>query len=176
LLGALLVITYAFVALYTLVPALGVTHFSIRTECRAGSILVSALLACLAAEGRLRLPGWTVPFVILAGLATFWWRFPAWITYTLGSALLALGLNQIDRGPKWLLAILRSRGLMLLGLWSYSIYLWQQPFYLAKINPILGAALAVAAGIASFYLLESPVRRWLNRHWAVERRTRVAVV
>ena len=74
--GALLAVTYTFVALYTLVPALGVTHFRIRTECRAGSIVVSALLACLVAQGRLRVPGWTVPLIVIAGLATFWWRFP----------------------------------------------------------------------------------------------------
>ena len=49
-------------------------------------------------------------------------------------------MNQVHRAREWILVILRWRGLMLLGLWSYSIYLWQQPFYLAKIDPALGAA------------------------------------
>jgi peptidoglycan/LPS O-acetylase OafA/YrhL len=56
-----------------------------------------------------------------------------------------------------------------LGIWSFSIYLWQQPFYLlvgkGKLPLWAGFPLALLAGIASFYVIESPARRYLNRVW-----------
>jgi len=52
-----------------------------------------------------------------------------------------------------------------MGLWSYSIYLWQQPF-----TKVLHAwplpvklALTMAAALASFYFVEAPLRRYLKR-------------
>jgi len=59
--------------------------------------------------------------------------------------------------------------LRLLGGWSYSIYLWQQPFYKLAHHGMLSVAIAVvggcAAGLASFYLVEGPARAALTRRW-----------
>ncbi|RUZ72424.1 acyltransferase, partial [Mesorhizobium sp. M7A.F.Ca.US.003.02.2.1] len=54
-------------------------------------------------------------------------------------------------------------------LWSYSLYLWQQPFYKFVYEqgsapiPMLAAVFACAA--CSYYLIERPAREWLNRNW-----------
>jgi peptidoglycan/LPS O-acetylase OafA/YrhL len=67
-------------------------------------------------------------------------------------------------------AVLAAAPLRMLGLWSFSIYVWQQPFYLLSkyhgMPHVLGLALAVACGVASFYLVEQPSRTWLNRRFA----------
>jgi peptidoglycan/LPS O-acetylase OafA/YrhL len=52
---------------------------------------------------------------------------------------------------------------------SFSIYLWQQPlFYLTDyhvVPKLLLFALTFVIGAASFYFVEQPARRWLNRNW-----------
>lgn len=52
------------------------------------------------------------------------------------------------------------------GMLSYSVYLWQQPFYrlnakLPMLAPVLVAA-AFVAGIFSYRFVEKPARRWIN--------------
>ena len=53
-----------------------------------------------------------------------------------------------------------------LGTCSFSLYLWQQPFYLWTRNEGGSTALAligaIAAGLTSYYLIERPVRAFLN--------------
>jgi hypothetical protein len=46
-------------------------------------------------------------------------------------------------------------------------------FYKEGLSPILGAGLAIVTGIASFYLLENPARRCLNRKWGQPRAAEV---
>lgn len=60
-----------------------------------------------------------------------------------------------------------------LGLYSYSIYLWQQPFYVLKNEGILSATsasiLALIVGISSYYFIEFPIRTYLNRTWGARK-------
>jgi peptidoglycan/LPS O-acetylase OafA/YrhL len=64
--------------------------------------------------------------------------------------------------------LLNSRPLVMLGLMSYSVYLWQQPFTNYSSNsPIarfpLNVLLLAAATVASFYLVERPALMWRYR-------------
>jgi peptidoglycan/LPS O-acetylase OafA/YrhL len=65
--------------------------------------------------------------------------------------------------------VLNWRPLVLIGTWSYSLYLWQQIFF-DPTNPSVIAAfpqnlvLAFAAGVVSYYAIEQPVLR-LRERW-----------
>ena len=70
---------------------------------------------------------------------------------------------------------LNTRALSLTGAMSYSVYLWQQPFLNRfASSPLqsfpLNLILVVACGVASFYLVETPMLRLRNR--LVEKPTR----
>jgi peptidoglycan/LPS O-acetylase OafA/YrhL len=78
--------------------------------------------------------------------------------------LLAVAVNQIHTAWPAVLAVLRWYPLRWLGLISYSVYLWQQPLYRMHLG-LAGLVVAVAVGAGSFYLFESPIRRWLNANW-----------
>lgn len=64
----------------------------------------------------------------------------------------------------WTSDPLRARWVVLVGAWSYSIYLWHWPFiWMSKllwpeVNPAPAAALSVILAISSYYLLEKPLR------------------
>ena len=66
------------------------------------------------------------------------------------------------------ISLWRIQPLAWLGTVSYSLYLWQQPFYFlseGQMNVVLALAAVFAAAILSYFLVERPARSWLNIHW-----------
>lgn len=135
-----------------------------RTDVAAAAILLPAALWLRLHAASI--PRWIAPLAL--GVAVCCRIEPAYaISFGIATPALALAVTTIDRSPRLLLAILSHRALRLTGLWSYSLYLWQQPFYklhLAGVAPtpvlILGA---VACAAISFYAVERPARRAINR-------------
>jgi peptidoglycan/LPS O-acetylase OafA/YrhL len=81
------------------------------------------------------------------------------------SALMILGLANV-RG--WLAHLLSLKYMVILGEASYAIYLLHVPIwlYFASVHPIdtaiawvIYAVIVVAAGIASFFLMEQPAKK-----------------
>jgi len=146
-----------------------------RSDCRAGSILCGVVAACLASRGvgslgkygafRSETLGWCC---IAIGIFLNATMFHDYIKYTLGTIFLAAAILLISQhGSGWYWSF---RPLVWLGTISYSVYLWQQPFFEAvhagKIGFIPALLSAVAVGGASYYLWERPVRSYLNATWA----------
>ena len=77
------------------------------------------------------------------------------------------GFMEIDRADRRILAILSHPGLVRMGLYSFSIYLWQQPLIrLSEKGHVWLALICLAVcSAASFYLVEQPARRFLNKRW-----------
>ena len=142
-----------------------------HTEMAGYGIVISGFLLLLL-DGRttLRLPAWCYPALGMTALLFFWWRVPVALSLIVGVGLLALLLNLLPNAPTSVQRLLQFYPLRQLGLWSFSIYLWQQPFYLARYHHQMPAWLAMLSslglGIGSYYLLEQPIRNYLNRHWA----------
>ena len=120
-------------------------------------------------------------WLILRGRRSPWWLSPAallvavvakmlpdhTLSFGLSTSMLALSITTIDSAAPVFKKFLSTRVLTYAGLWSYSLYLWQQPFYKlyrADTAPTLLLLLAgVLAALTSFYLVEKPTRRALNR-------------
>ncbi|MFT3735397.1 MAG: acyltransferase [Rhodocyclaceae bacterium] len=150
----------------------------IRSEVSAYGIFVSTLV--LLARQRwpvLRVPALLCPLMFAAAVTLHWWSVPLPVKTTVGVGLLALVVNLLPQAPMAFIRALSLRPLRTLGFWSFSIYLWQQPFYIASHNaqmsPWLALLLAVACGVTSFYVLERPVRHFLNAHWGQSRSTAI---
>ena len=145
-----------------------------RSDVRAATIFMSAGLRVLFVTG---VPtSWRAPWIPLvalaAGMALNTNHIPDPIKYSLGSLLIAVAINSLDQTYAFALKFLRLRLVGWFGLISYSLYLWQQPFYYSIERygalPMLAGAIATAAAI--FYLYERPVREWLNTRWIPARR------
>jgi peptidoglycan/LPS O-acetylase OafA/YrhL len=133
----------------------------LNTECAATGLMASASYR-LWAKGR-SLSGW-LPLVAV-GLAAACYLPVHWaLSAMLAPFLLAFAVNHA--GSLWGAKVLEFAPLRWLGLVSYSVYLWQQPFYRAHLPYHVGLILSLTVGVASFYLFESPIRRWLNANWA----------
>ena len=90
-----------------------------------------------------------------------------------GPVLLALAVNHVHETGPMLKRLLSLSWLRLVGLWSFSLYIWQQPFYLWSQGEggaaWLAAVGATAVAVVSFYFFENPVRHRLNRRWTGRR-------
>lgn len=142
-----------------------------HSEVAAFGIFASGLLLlCRSRDDAAPLHPLAIAALLALGLAAHWWSLPPPVRLLLGCGAFALALNWLHRAPGLAQRCLEWALLRRLGLWSYSIYLWQQPFYQLVhregMHPALGLALSLLVGIAAFYAVEQPARSWLNRRWA----------
>ncbi len=116
-----------------------------------------------------RFAPWIFGPAIAAAVLLNFPAFPMWVQYTLGTSLLAVGVALCEVSAKPVVRLLSLPWLTRIGIWSYSLYLWQEPFYKMVRehggNVWLMLPCAVAAGLASYYLVERPARRALNAMW-----------
>jgi peptidoglycan/LPS O-acetylase OafA/YrhL len=141
-----------------------------RSDVRSASILMS-FAAYLWVEAR-SLPvrrelwGAVSPLGLCMGMAILIHpATPDPIRFSFGTFLLAASVATLDLAPAPFRRLFELRALTLLGLISYSLYLWQQPFFhLTQTNvpTFLGFLLAMAGGVLSFRTIEQPLRRALN--------------
>ncbi|MDB5737556.1 MAG: Acyltransferase 3 [Sphingomonas bacterium] len=138
-----------------------------RTDVHMGSILISAAMA-LSLTGR-KIPTFAAPVAGIASLILFVLT-PDVIRYTIGTAMLAFSVNSLTSAGPFTHRILSAPWLRFIGTISFSLYLWQQPFYKlserlpAIATPFLLIAAFVCAFI-SFKIIEGPARDRINRWW-----------
>lgn len=111
-------------------------------------------------------PWWVSPLALLIAVVAKGMPIQV-LSFGLSTAMLALSITTIDSAAPVFRKILSAKVLTYAGLWSFSLYLWQQPFYKlyregAAPTPLLLLA-AVLVALVSFYLVEKPSRTALNR-------------
>jgi len=134
-----------------------------HSDVRGASVLISAGTYLLVE--RRSLSPWIPVTAATIGLATLIpGSIPDPIKYTLGTSLLAIGICTMDAAWTWVRSALSIKPLCMVGLWSFSLYLWQQPYFLqlpAMSKPVLLVA-TFATAIVSYYAIERPARSYLN--------------
>jgi peptidoglycan/LPS O-acetylase OafA/YrhL len=138
-----------------------------RSDVACGAILISAFITL--SHFKINRLSWVLLGAL--GLIVFYLslnRFPLYaVKYSLGTAILAFIVVHLDKTPLFLQKALSLKPLTFLGTLSYSLYLWQQLFYVAL--PTYGFALMIAAtfsfALLSYYLIEQPARKFLNARW-----------
>jgi peptidoglycan/LPS O-acetylase OafA/YrhL len=139
----------------------------LHTEVAAFGIVASGFVLLRFQKHRPALPAFAAPLLVLIGIAAYWWRCAPPMSLIIGCGAFALALNLMDRSAGLFRRMLELRALRQMGVWSFSLYLWQQPFYMLMHREGLPApvalACALAVGVTAFYLVENPARNWLNR-------------
>ncbi|MDB5419209.1 MAG: Acyltransferase 3 [Phenylobacterium sp.] len=136
-----------------------------RTDTELAPIFLAAA-AYLELRGR-RMPSWTPLAALLAAMIAS--AGPDLVAYCLTPALLAVAVATVDAASDRVRKALSRAPLTGLGVCSYSIYLWQHPFYRLALGGALSwwtaLVLGLLAGLVGFHLVEQPARRWLNANW-----------
>lgn len=88
------------------------------------------------------------------------------LDYILKPLALAGIVNSLGFSPLAVRRFLGMAWLRWLGVTSFSLYLWQQPFFAGSLegllNPVLGLAITIAVGAISYYGFEGPTRRFIR--------------
>jgi peptidoglycan/LPS O-acetylase OafA/YrhL len=102
---------------------------------------------------------------------------------TLSPLCAAFSIVYLDRAPEIVRRLLANSVLCWFGRCSFSLYLWQQLFYTYKLAlgvhylAVWMGPLAIGVGAMSFYVVENPIRLFLNRAWtARQQETRIEAV
>lgn len=166
-LAGLVLASFVACFVYLHLPEFSRSDFELRTEVAGAYLMSAAAYHLVKHRWAHRVKAW-MPLATLAIAAVcflphaHWWE-----TGVLAPLALAFTVNHLHQAGAAARRALESAPMRQFGLWSYSLYLWQQPFYQQKAaapSAVMFAG-ALLAGLASFYLLEQPLRGWINRHW-----------
>lgn len=137
----------------------------LHSDVRAASVFAGASLFLVLRSKSL--PSWLPVLAALIGLFIgVYDRAPDVLKYTLGTFALALSVATIDRAPSWCRCVLSVAPLRLVGVWSFSLYLWQQPFYVVKgLSLVARLACVTLLSLVSYFVVENPMRKKLNAAW-----------
>lgn len=147
----------------------------IKTEAAMNFLMVSAGYTLFSERVSPYVKPW-MPMAALAVSVIFYLTDSegVWLGQTIFTPfLLAFTVNHLGQAPHLFRKALSTTPLRLLGIGSYSIYLWQQPFYQYAVNAINPSAwlyggcfvLALGLGGLMFYIFENPSRTFLNKVW-----------
>lgn len=140
----------------------------IGSEVAASHILIAAGYRLVVEKHKISVPAWA-PLLSLAVATVFYLKFIPWWGHSLITPfLLGFAINHLSQTYHKCKELLAAPALRRLGAWSFSIYLWQQPFQHNVITfrgSVVGLACTMTVALLSYYVLEQPSRTWLNRHW-----------
>jgi peptidoglycan/LPS O-acetylase OafA/YrhL len=154
-----------------------------RSDIRCASVLFSAFIYLQMKERRwIDFPSLIALSAFLIGVFTFSNSVPEQIQLLIGTICLSIAVSSLDMVQNKYRKLLSTRILMLFGTYSFSIYIWQQLFYKifqdlradGILTPMEGLIFrpafvigACAFGMLSYYFVEAPARRYINKNWAV---------
>ena len=158
---------------YVTYPGWETLNYQIKTEIVASHLLLSSGYYLIKKYFEKFIYSWMPVVTFFLSLYCYSDYAHEYASWFFSPFLLAFTVNHLDKIPAVIKRFLENKNLRLLGLWSYSIYLWQQPFYfyLVKyeqtmiITRLLILAVVLLVGFLSFYYLENPVRKYLNNNW-----------
>ena len=168
--GAICLVTIANAFRILALPYDGGQYPYWRSDIRVGSVLLSFAM-CILMRGRTwNIPAWAP---IAAAVAAVPLMFAEAEVGPLGlfacSALAAFAVNGLSHSGKKVQALLASPMLVWFGTLSFSIYVWQQLFYVvvwhAGAPIIISIPLLLACAVTCFKLVEDPARNFLNDRW-----------
>lgn len=144
-----------------------------RSDVRVASVLIS-FVVCIAVQLFLKpkVPKaltWLAPFGAIIGIAcVYLYGSTNLVGLFCGSVAAAISVNTIDFSQRWIREILCSAVLVGAGTLSFSLYLWQQLFFINwRFEPWSILCVVPVMGIAvwSYKRIEKPARDFLNRSW-----------
>jgi len=157
---------------YATLPELEFDYSLIRTESAIGFIAFSAAYNLIRKDHEIKLHGHLPILLLLLAFVCYLEKLPIWLMFVFCPVLLGVAVNHLLDAAKSIKAVLTFAPLRWLGILSYSIYLWQQIFYKLYYalpgKEVTGFVLSIVVGAASFFIIENPMRRYINNRWCAK--------
>ena len=132
----------------------GVHEIYWRTDVRLAPVFLSAAIyLCKPTRGGALALSLSLPLFLV---------LPLPLNYVVPTLLLAYSVNAIDHAGDRMIRFLSSPALIWIGLFSYSLYLWQQLFYKLTGGNLMGVPPALTIAWLSYKYVEVPARNAIN--------------
>lgn len=146
----------------------------IRTEVVASFILFSAGYFLIKSKFKALVPSFMPIITFFLAVCCYSDYVPWYAKSFFPPILLAFTVNHLEKLPHAFRQFLNNDYLKKAGILSFSLYLWQQPFYFTFVkfggySPYIGfivLPMAIFTGYLSFKYIEQPLRIWINKNWA----------
>jgi len=147
-----------------------------RTDVACAPIFLAGYFFLFSRQFMEKNISYIAPFFVVLAVLSKSVLFESDLFSSIGTLLLSVAICFLDTAPVFIRRFLSFAPLRQIGLWSYSLYLWQQPFY-KLIDKGYGSNFTlmlatVFSGLISFYIIERPIRSFINGHIA-SRRSRI---
>jgi peptidoglycan/LPS O-acetylase OafA/YrhL len=136
-----------------------------RSDTRSASILIGVISFLVFNRAEVKVNALSSVALLALAIVLNLNPIPDPIKYSLGTICVAFAICTIKQLPDYLMKYLSHPLLTCVGLISFSLYLWQQPFYKMIHQGYPKVFLLVAAFIIaafSYKFIEVPVRKFLN--------------
>ncbi|MGY5806943.1 acyltransferase family protein [Rhizobium sp. LEGMi198b] len=139
----------------------------LRTDVSMAGIFISAAFY-LILRPRLHRDSWTwiAPCALASAILARIFGLDATVFFGVKTILLAMAVIGIEYSAPWFRRSFEGDVLRFFGQCSFSIYLWQEPFFkltgLHLLPSVSLLMMGIACGVASYYLIERPLRTTLN--------------
>lgn len=136
-----------------------------RSDTRSASIIIGVITFLLIQRSSQQIPALTSVFLLGLAVLLNINHVPDPIKYSLGTVCVAAAICSIKELPDYLMRFLCHPALTWVGLISFSLYLWQQPFYKmihSDQSQLVMVILAFMIATLSYGFIEVPVRKFLN--------------
>ena len=169
-------------AYYKYHPPASQSPFYLRTEAAAFPLISSCALFLWLRRLPVEVPKFVPVLTFLAAFAVAASSNSVFFGFVTVSLLLAISVNTLHVAPAAVLDMLSARTLRWFGVCSYSIYLWQQPFFFMRryfsweYSNLAGCLAALIVASASYYLFESPLRKRLGYGVLRERKSALSAM
>lgn len=137
------------------------------TETVAAHVLIAGGYRLIVEKFRIKVPTVLPVLTFLLALPLYSHLLPWW-GRLFTPFLMAITINHLSQTFAAIKSFLSIKAFQQMGIWSYSIYLWQQPFQIAggTFSQVAGRiGITMLLALFSFYILENPARTWLNQNW-----------
>lgn len=135
-------------------------------------IFFSAVYGVFKRQCAWQVPGFVPLVCVLLAFICYIESMPDWLHVVISPVLLGIAVNHLDESYFFVKRLLMAWPLQKLGMLSFSVYLWQQVFYVyahaLPVSFITGPALSVMFGLLSFYIIEQPCRNFINNRWSAK--------
>lgn len=147
------------------------TYYLLRTECAIGFVTLSSAYRLARQRWHVKVNPWAPLGALILATLSYLTVLPFWMSFVFPPFLLAFSVNHLSDSVLFFQTLLATTSFRIAGLWSYSIYLWQQPVYEYKYaipGPDFAMPLiaSIIMGALSFTLIEAPCRAFINNWWS----------
>jgi peptidoglycan/LPS O-acetylase OafA/YrhL len=144
-----------------------------RTDVRIAPLFLSFAIYLAPLPIRKAL-GKVAPYLFFISFMVPFSGFSLAMQLAISSVLLACAVNGMDYTSSAFRKVFEGKAIRFIGVTSYSLYLWQQPFFTMheRFSVLVLLPLVFVSALASYYLVEQPSRRAINR-WVASLKAKV---